>query len=106
MTARETLLTVRELTVRFATEDGAVLAVDRASFEVARGEVLALVGESGCGKTVTAMALTRLLPRTATQDASTRLSAAVPANSIVPLPAPTPDDAVRRAEPMTRSTPC
>ena len=35
-----------------------------------------------------------LLPRTATQDAYTRLAAAVPANSIVPLPAPTPDDAV------------
>ena len=35
-----------------------------------------------------------LLPRTATQDAYTRLAAAVPANSMVPLPAPTPDDAV------------
>jgi peptide/nickel transport system ATP-binding protein len=61
----ENLLTVRELTVRFSTEDGPVLAVDRAAFEVARGEVLALVGESGCGKSVTAMALTRLLPRSA-----------------------------------------
>jgi peptide/nickel transport system ATP-binding protein len=60
------LLTVDGLTVRFRTEDGAVLAVDEASFEVAPGEVLALVGESGCGKSVTAMALTRLLPRNAT----------------------------------------
>ncbi|OLB64472.1 MAG: ABC transporter ATP-binding protein [Actinobacteria bacterium 13_2_20CM_2_72_6] len=60
------LLTVDRLTVRFSTEDGPVLAVDQASFEVAPREVLALVGESGCGKSVTAMALTRLLPRNAT----------------------------------------
>jgi peptide/nickel transport system ATP-binding protein len=59
------LLEVRDLTVRFSTEDGPVLAVDTACFEVARGEVLALVGESGCGKSVTALALTGLLPRSA-----------------------------------------
>jgi peptide/nickel transport system ATP-binding protein len=59
------LLQVRELTVRFGTEDGAVLAVDAASFDVAEREVLALVGESGCGKSVTALALTGLLPRSA-----------------------------------------
>jgi len=64
------LLSVRELTVRFRTEDGPVLAVDAASFEVAPREVLALVGESGCGKSVTAMALTRLLPDNATVDGS------------------------------------
>jgi peptide/nickel transport system ATP-binding protein len=57
------LLTVRDLGVRFPTEDGPVLAVDELSFEIAEREVLALVGESGCGKSVTAMALTRLLPR-------------------------------------------
>jgi peptide/nickel transport system ATP-binding protein len=61
-----TLLGVRELTVRFRTEDGPVLAVDAASFDVAPREVLALVGESGCGKSVTAMALTGLLPSNAT----------------------------------------
>jgi peptide/nickel transport system ATP-binding protein len=60
------LLSVRELSVLFRTEDGPVLAVDAASFEVAEREVLALVGESGCGKSVTAMALTRLLPPNAT----------------------------------------
>jgi peptide/nickel transport system ATP-binding protein len=60
------LLAVRELTVRFRTEDGPVLAVDMATFDVASREVLALVGESGCGKSVTAMALTRLLPPNAT----------------------------------------
>ncbi|MGH3680111.1 MAG: ABC transporter ATP-binding protein [Natronosporangium sp.] len=60
------LLTVRDLTVRFSTEDGTVLAVDGASFEVAERETVALVGESGCGKSVTAMALTGLLPPNAT----------------------------------------
>lgn len=59
------LLDVRELTVRFKTEDGPVLAVDAASFGVGSSEVVALVGESGCGKSVTAMALTGLLPRNA-----------------------------------------
>jgi peptide/nickel transport system ATP-binding protein len=59
------LLEVRDLTVRFKTEDGPVLAVDAASFTVGSSEVVALVGESGCGKSVTAMALTGLLPRNA-----------------------------------------
>ena len=59
------LLAVRGLTVRFRTEDGPVLAVDAAGFTVAEREILALVGESGCGKSVTALALTGLLPRNA-----------------------------------------
>ncbi|MEN3305430.1 MAG: peptide/nickel transport system ATP-binding protein [Micromonosporaceae bacterium] len=70
---RPVLLTVRELSVRFRTEDGPVLAVDGASFEMAEREVLALVGESGCGKSVTAMALTRLLPGNASVSGSVRL---------------------------------
>jgi len=67
------LLEVRDLTVRFRTEDGPVLAVDEVSFTVAEREVLALVGESGCGKSVTAMALTRLLPPNAVVTGSVRL---------------------------------
>jgi peptide/nickel transport system ATP-binding protein len=67
------LLTVRDLTVRFRTEDGPVLAVDTVGFTVAEREVLALVGESGCGKSVTAMALTRLLPANAAVSGSVRL---------------------------------
>jgi peptide/nickel transport system ATP-binding protein len=64
------LLAVDGLTVRFRTEDGPVLAVDAAGFEVAEREVLALVGESGCGKSVTALALTGLLPANATVTGS------------------------------------
>jgi peptide/nickel transport system ATP-binding protein len=51
------LLRVRDLSVSFATEEGVVQAVDGVSLDLDRGEVLALVGESGCGKSVTAMTL-------------------------------------------------
>jgi oligopeptide/dipeptide ABC transporter ATP-binding protein len=54
------ILTVDDLRVSFATEDGIVKAVDGVSFELAAGEVLAIVGESGCGKSVTAQTLTGL----------------------------------------------
>ena len=56
------LLEVRDLTVRFDTEDGVVHAVNGVSFDLAAGEILAVVGESGCGKTVTAMSIPGLLP--------------------------------------------
>ena len=59
------LLTVRDLQVRFGTGEGAVRAVDGISLEIDRGETLALLGESGCGKSMTALALLRLLPQPA-----------------------------------------
>lgn len=56
------LLRVDNLSVAFYTDAGAALAVDRVSFAVYAGETLAVVGESGCGKSVTALSLLRLIP--------------------------------------------
>lgn len=55
-------LNVEELTVRIPTPEGGGYAVEKVSFEVRRGEVVCLVGESGCGKSTTALAIMRLLP--------------------------------------------
>jgi peptide/nickel transport system ATP-binding protein len=59
------LLEVTDLSVRFRTDRGPVHAVDRMSFTLDEGEVLGLVGESGCGKSVTALSMLRLLPPSA-----------------------------------------
>jgi peptide/nickel transport system ATP-binding protein len=64
------LLEVEGLSVRFDTDDGPVHAVDNLSFTLGDGEVLGVVGESGCGKSVSFMSLLRLLPETAVVDGS------------------------------------
>jgi peptide/nickel transport system ATP-binding protein len=68
------VLTVENLRTHFATERGRVTAVDGVSFSVDRGETLGLVGESGCGKSVTAESLMRLLDeRSTTYEGRVRL---------------------------------
>lgn len=57
----EIALQVKDLSVHYHTPEGEVIAVDRVSFQVMRGELLGLVGESGCGKTTTAMGILRLV---------------------------------------------
>jgi len=57
-----TLLEVRDLKTHFFTQAGVVKAVDGVSYDLAEGETLGLVGESGCGKSVSALSLMRLIP--------------------------------------------
>jgi oligopeptide/dipeptide ABC transporter ATP-binding protein len=63
----DTLLDVRSLTVDFATDYGALRAVDHVDLSIAPGETLALVGESGCGKSTVARAVVGLVPYTSGQ---------------------------------------
>ena len=66
------MLDVENLNVRIRTPEGVLHAVQDLSFSVAAGETLAIVGESGCGKSVTALALMGLMPKTG-QRTATRL---------------------------------
>jgi peptide/nickel transport system ATP-binding protein len=70
----EPLLSVTGLSVRFHTDEGPIRAVDDLSFTVGNGEIVALVGESGCGKSMTAMSILNLLPPGAQRGGSIRLA--------------------------------
>ena len=62
MSSPETLLSVSDLSIAFGAGKREVLAVDRVSFDIRKGETLALVGESGSGKSATALSVMKLLP--------------------------------------------
>ena len=69
----EPLLAVDDLRVQFWTDRGTIFAVNGVSFEIAQGETLGIVGESGCGKSVTALALLGILPRAGRVSGGTAL---------------------------------
>src|SRR3954469_18352626 len=57
------LLEVRDLRVQFPLDEGTVRAVDGLSYSLERGRTLGVVGESGCGKTITAQSILRIVPK-------------------------------------------
>jgi peptide/nickel transport system ATP-binding protein len=59
----EPILEIKGLSVSFETDEGSVQALDAVDFEMGHGQTLGLVGESGCGKSVTALSIMRLLPK-------------------------------------------
>ena len=61
--AREPLLSVRDLATHFPLDEGNVVAVDGVSFDLHEGQTLGIVGESGCGKSVTALSIMMALSR-------------------------------------------
>ena len=67
------LLQVENLRTQFSTEHGTITAVDGVSFEIPRGRTLGVVGESGCGKSVTALSVMRLIPDPPGKIASGRI---------------------------------
>jgi peptide/nickel transport system ATP-binding protein len=69
----EPLLALRNLALTFPSETGRIAVLDKVSLALARGETLALVGESGCGKSLTALAIMRLLPKSGRVEAPSRI---------------------------------
>jgi oligopeptide/dipeptide ABC transporter ATP-binding protein len=57
------LIHIEDLTTSFRTDDGLVTAVNQVSFDISKGKILGIVGESGCGKSVTALSIMRLIPK-------------------------------------------
>lgn len=70
----ENILTVKDLSISFKTEFGLVNPVSGVSFDVKKNEILGIVGESGCGKSITAYSLIRLLPNNSILGENTRIN--------------------------------
>ena len=64
-TENEKLLVLKDVKTSFFTKKGVVRAVDGVSFSISKGEVVGLVGESGCGKSITSLSIMRLVPQPA-----------------------------------------
>jgi oligopeptide/dipeptide ABC transporter ATP-binding protein len=103
------LLEIRDLSVCFDTDEGVVQAVDHVSLRVNRGEALGIVGESGCGKSVTALSILRLIPRPPGRITSGEIL--FHGSDLLKLPVPAMRDIRGRAismifqEPMTALSP-
>jgi peptide/nickel transport system ATP-binding protein len=72
-TNQENILELQDVTTTFFTKQGEVRAVDGVSFSVGKGEIVGLVGESGCGKSVTSLSIMRLVPQPAGKIVSGRI---------------------------------
>lgn len=68
MSEKEPLVEVKDLRVRFDVRDGVVNAVDGTSFTLYRGQTLGIIGESGCGKSITAKAIMNMIPKNGSMD--------------------------------------
>jgi len=70
----ENILTVKDLSISFKTEFGLVNPVNGVSFDVKSNEILGIVGESGCGKSITAYSIIRLLPNNSVLGENTQIT--------------------------------